>query len=113
MLFACVGTVGIEGSIYQCQFIIPSQNFKIMPLTKYSINKEIAKGKYYLVAGNRVHLADVDNDSIAEKLFNAKVKGVSLAETIIETPVIEAAIVPEPLAETAEAPSIPAKRRQS
>ena len=56
-----------------------------MPLIKFSIDKSEAGNSTYLVAGNRVRLADVDNDLVAEKLFNAKVPGVSL----VQIPVVE------------------------
>ena len=52
-----------------------------MALIKFVIDKNFAN-KHYLVAGNRIRLADVDNDAVAEKLFNAKVKGVSLMEVV-------------------------------
>jgi hypothetical protein len=113
MLFARVGTVGIEGSIFQCQFFISSQNFNVMSLIKFAIDKSIAQNKTYLVGGNRVRLADVDNDSIAEKLFNAKVKGVSQVGPAVDTQVSEGAIAADQPADAAEAPPAVAKRRQS
>ena len=61
-----------------------------MPLTKYKIDKEKTKGQYFLVGGNRVHLAEVDSDLVAEKLFKAKIPGVSLLETVSPVPVLPA-----------------------
>jgi uncharacterized protein YunC (DUF1805 family) len=82
-----------------------------MPLLKYAIDRNAAKGKYYLVAGNRVHLADVGTDSVAEKLFNAKVKGVSLLEPMVTAPVSEAAVVAEEPSVTAETPVSTARKK--
>lgn len=53
-----------------------------MPLSKFKIDQAIAKNQYYLVGGNRVHLAEVDSDLVAEKLFKAGVAGVSQVEVV-------------------------------
>jgi hypothetical protein len=90
-----VGTVGIVGSKYEHCYFIHFKIFQVMPLIKFAIDKAKAENKTYLVAGNRVRLADVDNDSVAEKLFNAKVPGVSQVKIQAE----ELAVLPETEAE--------------
>jgi hypothetical protein len=75
-------------------------------LVKYNIDKNIAANKHYLVAGNRIRLADVDTDAVAEKLFNANVKGVSLAE--VAQPILEVAV--EPVTEVVAKPAAPKKQ---
>jgi len=77
-----------------------------MPLTKYKIDKEVAANQYYLVGGNRIHLAEVDGDLVAEKLFKAGIAGVSQVEAAPASPVAEAepAVLPE-----AEAPVVKKK----
>lgn len=51
-----------------------------MALTKFKIDQAIAANQYYLVGGIRVHLAEVDSDLVAEKLFKAGIAGVSQVE---------------------------------
>ena len=63
-----------------------------MPLTKFKIDQAIAANQYYLVGGNRVHLAEVDSDLVAEKLFKAGIAGVTQIETA--QPVLEAPKAP-------------------
>lgn len=75
-----------------------------MPLTKFKIDKEVANNQYYLVGGNRVHLAEVDSDLVAEKLFKAGIAGVSQIEIV---PVAQATA--EPISELAET-TTPKKR---
>lgn len=76
-----------------------------MALIKFKIDKNIAENKHYLVAGNRVRMADIDSDSVAEKLFNANVKGVSLVEIV--QPIAEVQV--EPIAEVIK-PATPRNR---
>lgn len=80
-----------------------------MPLIKFAIDKAKAANSTYLVAGNRVRLADVDNDSIAEKLFNAKVSGVTLVQIEADEPAALPVAEPEPLVLPAAEPVAVAK----
>ena len=75
-----------------------------MPLIKFAIDKATAGNRTYLVAGNRVRLVDVDSDSVAEKLFNAKVPGVSLVPTAPEVLLVEPVAETEPAALPAAEP---------
>jgi len=75
-----------------------------MPLIKFAIDKAKAANRTYLVAGNRVRLAEVDNDSVAEKLFNAKVPGVSQVPTAPEVLLVEPVAATEPAALPAPEP---------
>jgi hypothetical protein len=80
-----------------------------MSLTKYKIDKAKATGQYYLVGGNRVHLAEVESDLVAEKLFKAGIPGVTqieAAQPVAEIPAETA----EPAVETPAEPVAKPKR---